>query len=228
MMPRIALIPNRPLKFAALAGLLWSSACGHSTASPSPKPNDDYRAGASGILFPARIGSFARTSVRYYSQDGSDIGVDYQSRPARIHMSVFVYPAPAIVAVHAAPAAVVAAQDEVCRRETAKIAAAILTAFPNGNERPVARLARPDGRPAPLGYLSSATVPNAGSGTSEEGAAVFCYVNDRWLVSYRFSGALAGPGVVKNVMGFIRSLPLPSRAPGKGPTDAAPGKQPTI
>lgn len=174
--------------------------------------------------FPETVGEFRRSGVTRYDAEGRDMGANYNLiRPGgRVVLTIYIYPAPSVVAAPGSNATAAVARAQLCRREFAGVHQAITAQYGNGT------LVEEGQAPAKAGVgpeLSLRSVHRIRTRFDDRvqdlrsETDLYCYVGGEWLVKYRISTpqAVDAEGAVES---FIRAGPWPGRRLGS-PGDAA-------
>lgn len=184
--------------------LLFGAALPGAPAASQPVPieaSGDYAHTASGMILPPSVAGFRRVGVYRYDAAARDVSANYHLDLAsgRVLASAYVYPMP--------PAGG-ATREDACRQEFA-LRQGELTGVRRG-----ARLLAEGAAAPPKGF---AGIPGYRAAYGIEGSIggqprllrtelhVFCFVAERWIIKYRFTGPEA-PDTARAIETFATSL----------------------
>lgn len=203
---------------AGLAALLVLAACAPNAPPPAapapaaslsgntPLPHiltvqGPYRHPASGMQFPTAVGAFQRTTVIQNDRDGLHVSAGYNlsKSPLRVAATVFVYPARAVPGT----------REAACRHEFATAVAEILRSYPHAALVEALDVVHTRGRVTHPGHLARFTYQTTFDGTNQPVASqmhLFCHVDGKWQVRYRFTHPVGDPAAEPDIAAFLQGL----------------------
>lgn len=188
---------------------------------PGPVPHAQARA-----IFPEQVGAFRRANVVSYRPDGSDISASYNLARdgGRVLITVYIYPAPRIVAGPGGGDTAAVARASRCLAEFEGTNQAVARAHGGAQPLESGPAEAPAGVGAGLAHRSvfrlRANFDNRMQDIRSE-AWLYCYVGGDWLVKYRASSS-EGMDATADIEAFIAQGPWPGRAPAAEPRTVAP------
>jgi len=166
-------------------------------------------------VYPPQVGEFRRSKVYRYDPEGKDVSASYDlaTPEGRLLITVYIYPAAAIVGAALQESGGTAARARLCGEEFGAVKAAI--SRQHGDAAPIDEgeaLALPGSEPG-LRHRAVYNFRSPFDGREQElrsEAHLYCYVGGDWLVKYRVS-APAAVESRKAVEAFLRAGPWPGR-----------------
>jgi hypothetical protein len=173
--------------------------------------------------FPQRIGAFERSDVIQYDESGRDISASYILDRGEDHLliTVYVYPAPGVVAGPGGGRSADVARADLCRQMMVQVGQVIEYQHRGARriEDGVAPAVEGLGPGLNLRTVHSYADPSNGQEQAVRSETdLYCYVGGDWLVKYRASSN-ARFDATDAIETFIRTGPWPGRNPPPDPDE---------
>jgi hypothetical protein len=173
----------------------------------------DYLHYASGMKFPATVGDFQRVQILRYDRDSLDVsaGYDRQVNPGLIEATVYVYPAPHLVSIASPPNVIAGTRMDLTQVEFERRKSEVLHAHPDAKLIEEEDLTLSKNSQSNYGKLAVFDYEDRFAGMSTRLHSylyVFCYVNNKWAIEYRFTFTADVNGTPK-IQEFLQNLDWP-------------------
>lgn len=161
----------------------------------SPQPINEvgiYQHTKSGFIFPNTIGSFQRSQLNRYDEDGLDVsaGYDLAALGGGVAATIYIYPSPQILSIGSGPEVVATTRGLLSEREFSGIKQSILQAHPGATTIHSGRTDTQQGGKTYQGYVAEFEFSGSFAGRPQllrSQFYMFTYVDGKWTVKYRFT-----------------------------------------